>query len=318
MVSPSISRLYNLLSPSHHSLLVAMNGLARVSALAALVAGVWGNYHNGAPLLVSSFEGYADGALAGESAKGLGEYMMSAADASARVSALTGESCAEDNTLFVRVHGLTNSDLSEAFLGVFGNPMKVVANNVIYPVGDEDATLELNSACEMITVPVIEDEETWLEKATEFAGSQRVELTLDNALDRLDKLAVLHSEKNVVLQGVPDAGAGGAGLTQSTTQISVENLERAIREAFEEVEELIDEKTHGKEPEKIVQEAQDFVAPVGGLFARYTFFTPGIWMGTIVSLLLVLLVSAALSWLSSMQISYRAFDKPVDFEKKFQ
>lgn len=52
------------------------------------------------------------------------------------------------------------------------------------------------------------------------------------------------------------------------------------------------------------------------LFSKYQFFSPGIWMCTIVSIFLVFVLSVALSWITSLEISYKAFDKPIDFEKK--
>ncbi|ODV96857.1 hypothetical protein PACTADRAFT_32355 [Pachysolen tannophilus NRRL Y-2460] len=54
------------------------------------------------------------------------------------------------------------------------------------------------------------------------------------------------------------------------------------------------------------------------LFTKYQFFTPGIWMGTVVSLFLIAIFSVALKWTSSLQISYKAFEKPVNGQKKVQ
>lgn len=45
------------------------------------------------------------------------------------------------------------------------------------------------------------------------------------------------------------------------------------------------------------------------VFAKYQFFSPGIFMSIIVSLLLVAVMLFALSWISSLQISYGAFEK---------
>lgn len=52
------------------------------------------------------------------------------------------------------------------------------------------------------------------------------------------------------------------------------------------------------------------------LFSKYQFFSPGIWMCSIVSIFLVFVLSVALSWITSLEISYKAFEKPIDFEKK--
>lgn len=52
------------------------------------------------------------------------------------------------------------------------------------------------------------------------------------------------------------------------------------------------------------------------LFTEYQFFTPGLWLCLIVSGFLVFVLSIALSWISSLEISYSSFDKQIDFEKK--
>ncbi|SGZ48820.1 CIC11C00000003027 [Sungouiella intermedia] len=52
------------------------------------------------------------------------------------------------------------------------------------------------------------------------------------------------------------------------------------------------------------------------LFTEYRFFTPGVWLSLIVSLFLVFVVSTAVGWITSIETSYNAFEKQVDYEKK--
>lgn len=52
------------------------------------------------------------------------------------------------------------------------------------------------------------------------------------------------------------------------------------------------------------------------LFTKYQFFTPGIWSCLIVSGLLISVLYIALTWISSIEITYGAFEKQVDFAKK--
>lgn len=52
------------------------------------------------------------------------------------------------------------------------------------------------------------------------------------------------------------------------------------------------------------------------LFTEYRFFTPGIWLGLIVSAMLIAVLVTALQWIGSLDISYKSFDKQVDYEKK--
>ena len=49
----------------------------------------------------------------------------------------------------------------------------------------------------------------------------------------------------------------------------------------------------------------------GGLFSRYQYFTPGIFMGYMAMLILVPVLIIGLQALNSLQISYRAFDPPL-------
>ncbi|CAK7896242.1 hypothetical protein CAAN1_04S08020 [[Candida] anglica] len=52
------------------------------------------------------------------------------------------------------------------------------------------------------------------------------------------------------------------------------------------------------------------------LFTKYEYFTPGIFQTLLVSWILISVLYIALSWISSIEITYKSFDKQVDFEKK--
>ena len=54
------------------------------------------------------------------------------------------------------------------------------------------------------------------------------------------------------------------------------------------------------------------------LFDKYTYFSTGVWMGLIVSGFLIWVLALALSWITNLEVSYKSFEKPVDFEKKTQ
>lgn len=56
----------------------------------------------------------------------------------------------------------------------------------------------------------------------------------------------------------------------------------------------------------------------GGLFSHYQFFTPGIFMGYMVLLILVPVLIIGLQALNSLQISYKAFDPPLKIGQKQQ
>lgn len=290
-----------------------MNLLALFGALASLTSQAKADFHNGAPLLVASpFFKHLESS-----------YILSADNANSQISNLSDNICSKDNLLVVRVHGLTNDDLTGEFLNVFGNELHIMSNNVIYPNSSMDSKFEISPSCGLIDVGSIENDEQWLETITQYpsASSQSMDLNnSENLMDKLEKLSILHSDKHIIIQGVPVPGELIKQKRKAENDVSIETIEKTIREAFEEVEGIIDENQH--EPTPLTSTKENFsneqTVIKGGLFAKYTFFTPGIWMGTLVSVIVFLLTSTALSWLSSMQISYKAFDKPIDFEKKFQ
>lgn len=51
------------------------------------------------------------------------------------------------------------------------------------------------------------------------------------------------------------------------------------------------------------------------LFANYQFLSPGIWMTMVVSLLLLLVLLQAMSWIAELQVSYKAFEPAPTREK---
>ncbi|ODQ64198.1 hypothetical protein NADFUDRAFT_83763 [Nadsonia fulvescens var. elongata DSM 6958] len=60
------------------------------------------------------------------------------------------------------------------------------------------------------------------------------------------------------------------------------------------------------------------IFPTNSLFDRYQFFTPGIFMCTVVSLFLFGVLAQALVWLGSMGISYQAFEKDPELVRSKQ
>lgn len=70
------------------------------------------------------------------------------------------------------------------------------------------------------------------------------------------------------------------------------------------------------EDEGAVQAAGKNLTGKSNLFTEYQFFTPGVWLSLIVSLFLLYVISTAVGWVTSIETSYNAFEKQVDYEKK--
>ncbi|OUM53530.1 hypothetical protein BVG19_g2823 [[Candida] boidinii] len=105
---------------------------------------------------------------------------------------------------------------------------------------------------------------------------------------------------------------------------SYAQVEAELKSAFEEINEMIGDEVvtmyNDEIPSSQVKktDTSSTAANGGSLFDNYGFFSTGIWMGTIVSLLLVFVFSVSLSWISSLNISYKSFDKPINLQKKTQ
>ena len=95
-------------------------------------------------------------------------------------------------------------------------------------------------------------------------------------------------------------------------------IEEEIEQDFKEAESLASEETN---PVNILDTDKDkpnngTIIKHDNLFTKYQFFTPGIWSGIIVSLFLLTILYGALSWLTSLEITYSSFEKQVDYDKK--
>ena len=57
------------------------------------------------------------------------------------------------------------------------------------------------------------------------------------------------------------------------------------------------------------QISQNITLPDGPLFERYQYLTPGLFMGFLVSFLLLSILYVGITGVASLQVSYAAFDK---------
>mgnify|MGYP001127819531 CR=1 FL=1 len=104
----------------------------------------------------------------------------------------------------------------------------------------------------------------------------------------------------------------------------VSEIDKLINEEFKQAEEMIS--AEGDGVVSILDDAEMGDSPSEqtqfnstqnqNLFTEYQFFTPGLWSGLIVSGFLLAVLYAAIGWVSSIEITYRAFEKQVDFQKK--
>lgn len=100
-------------------------------------------------------------------------------------------------------------------------------------------------------------------------------------------------------------------------EVDYEKVEQDLKNSFSEAYAQLngDEEAHVYETAKATKKSSK---TSGSLLDNYAFFSSGIWMAIIVSGFLLGVLYVAFKWLNSIQISYSAFDKPVNTNKKAQ
>lgn len=312
----------------------------------SLAASVYASFGNTAPLLVSSSK-YDKRAC---------KYIQSVTAAADSILSLTEDICLhqEDNDdleklLYLRIHGLDNNDINKEFINYFDvdSKLHMLSNHIVYKENQDNAFIISPSCGDALTINTKNDEsdEDWINAL--LASKSNVNIInfykSPNLAESLSKLSMVFSAQNFIIQGLPlfespDSLLDSAALKlkyflgnqkrhnqeEEVQEMDYESIGKELEEAFEEVNSLLEEETvtiYKSNDDIKDQYSSSSGKPIiadGSLFDRYGFFSSGIWMGTIVSLFIFWLLSVSLSWLGSMQISYRAFDKPVNVEKKMQ
>ncbi|KGR13910.1 hypothetical protein MG3_02344 [Candida albicans P78048] len=123
-----------------------------------------------------------------------------------------------------------------------------------------------------------------------------------------EKMYNLYNDEDIVISSKRDK--------QSDNENDAE-IEQEIERDFEVAESLASEES---DPVSIFdtdkQNKNGTVVKHDNLFTKYQFFTSGIWSGIIISGFLLVILYNALSWLSSLEITYASFEKQIDFDKK--
>ena len=179
----------------------------------------------------------------------------------------------------------------------------------------------------------------------EYKDQIPVDITVSSAnvivvdLDGIDyQLDLLLAHPNVVFQGKPKSDSIRKSLDDKL-HLDLDSLNKIAHLADSDDKGIIDEESYDLEDEYLVTEellltkkreiksslASDGISEHGSeeekklnlnLFTEYQFFTPGVWLSIIVSLFLVFVTTAAISWITSIELSYKSFEKQVDHEKK--
>ncbi|VEU20807.1 DEKNAAC101750 [Brettanomyces naardenensis] len=297
------------------------------------------SFENTAPLLVSNNKEY--------------HYIVKAADAQKYLTSLSNDVCEttkeSPNLLYLRIQGLDDSDLSRAESLISGLSTRIskFADHVLYDRDQVD--LRVADSCNGNTLTINSKgltDEQWIDLLLKSKSKVNVvELYKEGKsklADSLKKLSLVYTSDNVIIQGLPTfqkqdtilklasqklkelTSLGRRDYNDEVTEEDFDKIQQELDDSFRAINELLegdDEIVHAYDEETgngVGKDDTPYVFPEGSLFDRYTFFSSGIWMAIIVSSLLFSVVAVALSWLNSVQISYGAFEKPVNVAKKTQ
>lgn len=138
-------------------------------------------------------------------------------------------------------------------------------------------------------------------------------------------MSEIDDSKVVIIQSIPSFPSISDNVVRFINSLTkrdndLEELldEVAILEQVEQEFELA-ESLAAAEDQQVHILGQDAATVVRGnksLFTTYQFFSSGIFMCLIVSLVLILIFRIALGWLTSIEITYKSFEREVDYQKK--
>ncbi|ODV86018.1 hypothetical protein CANARDRAFT_28070 [[Candida] arabinofermentans NRRL YB-2248] len=254
-----------------------------------------------------------------------------------KIESFTQDICNDDNkALILTIDGLFNFD--DVRITQFFKFSSKFTKHVIY----KDETNSLLSIAKNCNVQDIDmnDDVKWLTSIIN-SNANIITIKLSNDIDELfnnlNKLSVVYPVDNIIVQTLPSFKNTNSLLNKATDSltkqkqtkrhsvidqdIDYDTLEKDLKDAFDEIEKLIQDESYTIQDDDKSTIYKNVSAPVpidGSLFDKYGFFSNGIWMGTLVSLFLFSVLYIALGWLSSLQVSYKAFDKPFNANKKFQ
>lgn len=249
-----------------------------------------------------------------------GRYLADVHEVSSRMENLTQEWCSSELTRPIVIYRVKN--LSE-------DPSRIAeaSTNVRYNTPKE-LDLALHSLCQV--------HYSTSQPASFNAGEVYVVDLDDDRKYQIDEL--LSGDAHITVQGKPsgvksrswmagvkemvhDINEGWAKREEDDFEASFEDIEAAFKAAEsmianEEGESYVTALADDEEKASGSVDLEATTDKKHNLFTHYQFFTPGIWLSLIVSLFLMLVVKTAVGWVTSIQVTYKSFEKQIDYEKK--
>lgn len=233
-----------------------------------------------------------------------------------RVNNLQREKCQTQGTYLKHVHYSSAKQLELELNFVNEIPVKYCSNKVSKSHDNEP-----------VLVVDVEDENAHF--VEEFYRKHGSELIIVQGKPRFAAPILDHKVQEESIRQASKGKIGGPShLRLRNTQeageghvTSRDEVEEEFREAYSLLSEADDitvtALAPGDEP-SARPSPQTTESPKNSLFDKYSYFSTGLWMGLIVSGFLIWVLALALSWISNLEVSYKSFEKSVDFEKKTQ
>lgn len=252
-------------------------------------------------------------------------YIAKEDDTNKEIQMLTGDVCSYSSDpyiLYLQIHGLDNSDDIENASKSLKYPFKVFSNNVVYSQINKEAPI--SSVCQ--SIKKIDANGLSAKQLIDALSSSDTVKVVDiynkNSKDLTDLLSAIFESDSVpssiFVQGLPVLKSEKKKRdNDDDDEVDYEKVEQDLKNSFSEAYAQLngDEEAHVYETAKATKKSSK---TFGSLLDNYAFFSSGIWMAIIVSGFLLGVLYVAFKWLNSIQISYSAFDKPVNTNKKAQ
>lgn len=248
------------------------------------------------------------------------DYIVQASDLAGQVKKFSDNLCSGNEKLYIyRVSGLEAAAPESEQLSY--------VRHVHYDQA-ADLDFELSDKCQVIYGD---------NKGVEAGDANVVVVDIDDG-EKHSHAEFLRGDAAVVVQGKPLFKTRKQTIKEKLADMNVD-LDKIMKRGYESDEEEVEEALYDeieadfRTAESLVAEEESSVTLFAdvkegegqaagnstgksNLFTEYQFFTPGVWSSLIVSLFLLYVITTAISWVTSIETSYNAFEKQVDYEKK--
>lgn len=253
------------------------------------------------------------------------DYIVESAEVANQVRQYTNELCSQDSEqkfYIYRVSGLEASDPQSSTINYIRHVHFDLAADLDFPISNKCRVKYVNSVDAEVgdaNVIVVDIDDSNTHRLEDFA-LEGIALIQGKPLFNMKK----RSFKETIQEDLDMLKKRYYELQYSDDESDMEATFAEVEADFRAAESLLAEEesfvtAFAEAKEGTVSGASNGNVTVNSksnLFTKYQFFTPGVWLSLIVSFFLLFVASTAVGWITSIETSYGAFEKQVDYEKK--